>query len=443
MRIKLIYPTWQRIQYQTQYVLPPLGVSIVAALTPAEHHVTITDENVEKIDFDEPVDLVGISTLLVSQSSRAFQIADEYRRRGVPVVMGGLTVSSIPDKAREHADAIVYGEAEGVWPEVVRDVENKQLKPYYSRNGFCDAREIPVPRRELLTGDYTYRGIRMMDLVETSRGCRFGCFPCQVPYIAGKSHRQRDIVKVVDEIAAIDNDRVFIVDNAMEQNEEHQRAFFKELVRANKAWVAHPISAKPDILEVAAESGCWFVYQAIWDTSDRMRQKIKMMHDFGIAVEGTILLGTDEHGPDIFKKMCDFLLECELDLAEFTVVTPFPGTEFYNKMKSAGRILHEDYAHFNAEEVVIKPAKMTPQQLQDGYLSMWDTFYKGESQAAKMAKLYHRLRTRRGWKPRVGTPETRAIPNQRPGTSALWGGVVEAAKVGERVRNGRDNKDPS
>lgn len=429
MRIKLVYPTWQRIQYQTQYVLPPLGVTVVAALTPPEHEVSITDENVEPLDFDEPVDLVGISTLLVSQSPRAFAIADEYRRRGVPVVLGGLTVSCLPEKSLEHADAIVHGEAEGVWPELLRDAEKKQLKKVYRRQGYASGAEIPAPRRDLLRADlYTYRGVRMMDLVETSRGCRFNCFPCQVPYVAGVKHRQRDIMQVVDEIAAIPNDRVFIVDNAMEQDEDHERRFFKELARAQKAWVAHPISPKPDILELAAASGCWFVYQAIWTDSQKTKDRIKMFHDFGIAVEGTILLGTDQHGPDIFKRMVDFLLECELDLAEFTVVTPFPGTPFHQQMKDAGRLLHEDYAHYNAEEVVIRPAKMTPDQLTEGYRYVWDEFYKNESQPEKMTKLYAKLLRRRRWRPDIGAPERRAIRGQRAGGAALWGGVVDARR---------------
>src|SRR5581483_11339603 len=108
------------------------------------------------------------------------------------------------------------------------------------------------------------------------------------------------------------------------------------------SWVAHPISAKPDILELAAKSGCWFVYHAIYGLSADIKEKIKLMRSFGIAVEGTILLGLDRHGPDVFKRMVDYLLECELDLAEFTVLTPFPGTPLFDDMKRQGRLLHED-----------------------------------------------------------------------------------------------------
>ena len=428
MRIKLIYPTWQRIQYQTQYVLPPLGVSVVAALTPPGHEVVICDENVEPITY-EPVDLVGISTLLVSQAPRAFAIADEYRALGVPVVLGGLTVSCLPGLSQQHADSVVLGEAENVWPQVVADAEQGKLKPIYHRDTFASGDEIPSARRDLLNAEhYTYRGVRMMDLIETSRGCRFGCFPCQVPYVSGKVHRIRDIETVVDEMASIPNDRIFIVDNAMEQDESHQRELFSAMARAKKNWVAHPISAKPDILKLAAESGCWFVYQAIWQESDMIREKVRMMHDFGIAVEGTILLGMDNHGPDIFKRMVDFLLDCDLDLAEFTVLTPFPGTPFFDQMKRAGRLLHEDWTRYNAEDVVIHPAGMTPDQLAEGYQYMWDNFYKDESQPAKMFRLYRKLVSRKAFQPEIQGPEKRSVPGQRAGSSALWGGVVQTTR---------------
>jgi radical SAM superfamily enzyme YgiQ (UPF0313 family) len=421
MRIKLIYPTWQRIQYQTQYVLPPLGITVVAALTPQGHDVTITDENVEPVDYDEPVDLVGISTMLVAQSPRAFAIADEFRKRGVKVVLGGLTVTCLPELARQHADCVVLGEAEGVWPEVVVDASKGRLKPFYKRSGFASGAEIPVPRRDLLNPKfYTYRGIRMMDLVETSRGCRFGCFPCQVPFVAGRDHRQRAIEAVVDEMEKLPTDRMFIVDNALEQNEEHERRLFKAMIRAKKRWVAHPISPVPDILELAAKSGCWYVYQSIWADSKMVKEKIRRLHDYGIAVEGTILMGTDKHGPDIFKRMVDFLLEAELDLAEFTVMTPFPGTPLFDEMKKEGRLLHENFGLYNAENVVFRPRGMTPDQLEEGYRWAWKEFYKDESQPAKMFRLYRKLSNPVDVKP----PEWRVIPGQRAGDSALWGGVA-------------------
>ncbi len=428
MRIKLVYPTWQRIERQTHYVLPPLGIAVAAAATPEGHEVSITDENVEPIDFDERVDLVGISTMLVSQAPRAFEIAAEFRARGVPVVLGGLTATCLPEVCRKHADAVVLGEAEGVWPEVVRDAERGALKPLYHREGFAGPAEIGSPRRDLLDPKlYTYRGIRMMDLLETSRGCRFGCFPCQVPIVTGRAHRMRPVEEVIEEMAAIDNDRIFIVDNSPEQNPEHEKALFEGLKRVKKRWVSHPISANPDTLKRAAESGCWLVYQALLDSSEKFRDKVKLFHDYGITVEATMSFGTDRHGPDVFKRMVDFLLETGVDLAEFTVLTPFPGSPFYFEMKQAGRILHDDWALYNAENVVFRPAGMTPEELQEGYHYAWKEFYREESQAARMFRVYRRL-SGKDWAREIKSPEARVLPNQEAGDSALWGGVVDAGR---------------
>jgi len=160
MKIKFICPSWQRLEYQTHYVLPPLGLTVVAALTPAHHEVVLEDENVESIDFDEPVDLVGISTMLVSQAPRAFEVADEFRARGVPVVIGGLTASCIPEQAARHADAVVVGEAEGIWPVLLEDLERGELKPLYRRSEFVNATETPRARRADAPGWRSPRSIR-------------------------------------------------------------------------------------------------------------------------------------------------------------------------------------------------------------------------------------------------------------------------------------------
>lgn len=400
MRIRLIYPSWERLRYQTPYVLPPLGAAVVAALTPPEHEVSLSDENLAPVDLDAPADLAAVSTMLISQAPRACAIADGFRSRGVPVVMGGLMVACLPELAARHADAIVLGEAEGVWPQVLADLERKALRPVYRRGSLAGPEEMPAARRDIFKpGQYAYRGLRMMDLVETSRGCRFGCLPCLVPHAAGREHRMRDMAAVVRELRGVECDRVFIVDSALEQNEDHERALFRAMKGLGKSWVGHALSARPDIMSLAAESGCWFVYQAVLHDSPRIREKIRMMHDHGIAVEGTILLGLDEHGPDVFRRMVDFLLECGLDLAEFTVLTPFPGTPLFAEMKKAGRILHEDWGRYNAENVVFRPARMTPEQLAEGCRWAWEAFYEEESQSAKMTRLYRRLAGRGAWPP--------------------------------------------
>jgi radical SAM superfamily enzyme YgiQ (UPF0313 family) len=428
MKVRLIYPIWERIYYQTKYILPPLGVLVVGGLTPDDVEVELTDENVGPIDFDEDVDLVAISTMLLAQAKRAYEIADKFRARGVKVVMGGLSVSTVPHEAALHADAIVIGEAEGVWPQVLADFKNGELKKRYSRsNGYVPGAEIGSPRRKLLNKPaYNYRGVEMLDLIETSRGCKFACYPCQVPTVSGSKHRIKAIDRVIEEMASIPNDRLFIVDNSLEQNEAHQLELFRAMAESklDKKWVAHPISVKPEILEWAQRSGCWYVYHAIFKPSDLIRERIKLHHDHGIGVEGTIMVGLDNHDTDIFKEITDFLLEVNLDLAEFTVLTPFPGTRVFDDFKANGRMLHEDWSKYNAEQVVFKPKLMSPEQLEEGYRYCWTEFYKEMSEPERMYRLFRRLSRRTPWRPNISAPGDKQFT--APGIGKLWGGVMDA-----------------
>ena len=394
MEIKLVYPAWAKFRHKTPFLMPPLGPAVVAALTPTGHRVSIADDNAAPVAATANADLVAISAMLVSQLPRAFAIADECRRRGVPVVMGGQAAWALTGLCREHADAVVVGEAEGLWPQVVADSQRGRLKPLYRRRGFARPSDIPTARRDLYPAEaYAYRGLRMMDLVETSRGCGFGCRHCQAPAFSGRRHRIRDVGVVAEEMRALGNG-IFIVDNALEQSLRHQKALFKAMAGLGKYFVCHPISVEPEILELAARAGCWYVYHQIFSDSARIRRRIKLMHDFGIAVHGTVLLGLDDQGPDVFRRMLDFLLDVELDLAEFTVLTPFPGTPLFGEMKKAGRLLHEDWGRYNADEVVIRPARMTPDQLAEGQRFLWESFYKEQSQSLRIFRLLRRIRSR-------------------------------------------------
>ena len=159
-------------------------------------------------------------------------------------------------------------------------------------------------------------------------------------------------------------------------------------VRLKKKWISHPIKDDDEILDLAAEAGCWYVYQAIFDTSDCIRNRVKRLKKRGIGVEGTIILGVDEHDEDYIKRLIDFLMDIDLDLAEFTIMTPFPHSSICDKLRKQGRILHYDWEKYTAGEVVFKPAKMSPDKLQEMYEYAWKTFYSDTSIELKMANLY-------------------------------------------------------
>jgi len=393
VRFRLIYPKWPKLTGQTEFHLPPHGPVVFAAALPADVDVEFIDENVEALSFDDPADFVGISMMLTSQVRRGWAIADEYRRRGVPVILGGIATMLHAEETQTHADAVFLGEAEGRMDQVFADLRAGRLKPTYD---FLDS---PVPtqlvgpaRRSILRRElYNYKGVRMVDLFHASRGCRFDCYPCAVSYLGGRCFRPRPFDRVVEELAGIDNNRLFLVDNSLAQDKQWEIDLFRAMIPLKKKWCSHPIEDDDQVLDLAAQAGAWYVYQAVFDTSDFIRRRIARYHAHGIAVEGTILLGLDDQTEDDIKRLVDFLLEIELDLAEFTVLTPFPHTRARNDLVKAGRILTSDWDLYSADHVVYQPRHMSPDRLMELYHYAWDTFYRDEPQTHRMYKLLQKV----------------------------------------------------
>jgi len=389
MKILLIYPKWPKLPRQREFHLPPHGPVVFAGAVPAEHAVEFVDENVQPIDFDSDADLVCISMMLTCQAPRGWEIADEFRARGVPVISGGIASALHADETAEHVDAVVVGEVEGRFEQVLDDLERGALDKRYD---YLDApaaiETVGTARRDILARDlYNYRGVQMPDLVHASRGCRFSCYPCCVRYLGGRSFRPRPLDKVVAEVESIPNSKLFFVDNSLAQDKQWELDLFRELRPLGRHIISHPIEDDDDVLRAAADAGAWWVYQAVFDTSDLIRDRIRRLKDHGIFVEGTILLGLDHHDERYIKELVEFLLEIDLDLAEFTVITPFPHTPAFDDLNAQGRLLHMDWKRYTAGEVVIRPAKLTPDELQELYFYAWDTFYADESQAVRMAKV--------------------------------------------------------
>ena len=393
MKLKLIYPKWPKLDGQTEFHLPPHGPVVFAASLPKDIEVAFIDENLESIDFDDSVDLVAISMMLTVQVKRGWQIADTYRRKGVKVIFGGIATMLHAEETMDHADAVFLGESEGKMERVFADFKKNQLAKVYD---FLEDRPpiamVGTARRDILKRNlYNYKGIQMVDLVHASRGCRFHCYPCAVAYLGGKQFRPRPIDKAIEEMAGIDNNRLFIVDNSLAQDTQWELDLFREMIPLKKKWCSHPIEDKPEVLDLAARAGAWYVYQAVFDTSNLIRERIKRYHDHGIGVEGTILLGLDHHTEDYIKGLIDFLLEIELDMAEFTVLTPFPHTKAYDELKAQDRIFSYDWNDYSADKVVYYPKHMSPDKLWRLFYDAWDTFYQDESQEIKMFKLFQQV----------------------------------------------------
>ncbi len=393
MKFKLIYPKWKKLDRQTEFHLPPHGPVVFAAAMPEDVDIEFIDENVEPLRLDDSPDLVGISMMLTSQIKRGFEIADSYRARGVRVICGGIATMLHSEEASLHSDSVFLGEAEGRMEGVLADFRAGSLKAVYDFMSDPPPIElVGTARRSILNRElYNYRGVQMVDLVHASRGCRFNCYPCCVSFLGGRRFRPRPFERVVEELSAIDNNRLFIVDNSLAQDKEWELGLFREMIPLKKKWCCHPIEDDPQVLDLAAQAGAWYVYQAVFDTSDLIRDRIRRYHDHGIGVEGTILLGLDRHTEDYIKRLVDFLLEIDLDLAEFTVLTPFPHTKAFDDLQREGRILTYDWDQYTADKVVYKPKHMSPDRLQELFYYAWDAFYRDEPQNYKMFKLFKKV----------------------------------------------------
>lgn len=419
MKFKLIYPRWAKLARQTEFHLPPHGPVVFAATLPDYVEVDFVDENLEPLDFDEPVDFVGISMMLTIQVKRGWEIADIYRKKGIKVIFGGIASMLHAEETMAHADSVFLGEAEGRMEQVFADFRRGELQPCYN---FLDRRPdiglVGPARRDILNRRlYNYKGVQMVDLVHASRGCRFNCYPCAVSYLGGREFRPRPVDKTIAEMAGIDNNRLFIVDNSLAQDSRWEMELFKEMIPLKKKWCSHPIEDKPEILDLAAQAGAWYVYQAVFDTSDYIRERIKRYHDHGIGVEGTILLGLDSHSEDSIRRLIDFLLEIELDLAEFTVLTPFPHTRAYTELHREGRIRSFDWDDYTADKVVYQPKQMSRERLQELLDFAWDTFYREEPQRIKMTKLFQQV-IRKEMADNTYQPRDRSLAGQAFGRTA-------------------------
>jgi radical SAM superfamily enzyme YgiQ (UPF0313 family) len=216
MKMKLIFPRWPKLEHQIEFHLPPHGPVVFAAEVPDDIELEFIDANLQPIDIDDAVDLIAVSVLLTCQLPHAFEIADHYRKKNVPVIFGGIATALHTEEITQHADCVFRGEVEGRFASVIEDFKAGRLKKVYDYlNDPPDIGTVGKARREILNRElYNYRGTQMFELVHASRGCKFNCFPCCTGYLGGRKFRPRPIDNVIEEMESIPNNRLFIVDNS-------------------------------------------------------------------------------------------------------------------------------------------------------------------------------------------------------------------------------------
>jgi len=404
MKIVFIQPSTHRERINTidlsSIAFPPLTFPTLAAHTPPDHSVTMIDERIEKIDFSVPCDLVGI-TAITCEAPRAYEIADEFRRRGITVVLGGPHVSVLPNEAKTHADSVVIGEAEESWPRLLRDLEKGELQPFYQQTHPTDIRMLPSPDMSLLSFHTLFGG------VQSSRGCPNGCKFCSIGNSKdGRVFRKRPIEHVVQEIRQSRKRIIMFYDASMTIDVEHTKALFRALRGLRKRFLClgniDILGQDDELLRLSKEAGViqWSIgfesvsqesLSEVWkktNTVHNYSKAIEKIHAAKMMVRGFFVFGFDHDTNDIFDKTVEFVQTSHLDAANFGMLTPFPGLPLFKDLEKQHRILTTDWDKYGFHQpVVFHPKKLTETELLNGYKKAYRKYYSWNA----VAKRFHYL----------------------------------------------------
>jgi radical SAM superfamily enzyme YgiQ (UPF0313 family) len=371
----------QRGKQRLRGTFPPLSLLQVAALTPPEHEVILQDEAVQELDLGAACDVVGI-TALTSSAPRAYDVADAFRARGIPVVIGGMHASACAEEALEHCDAVVVGEAEGKWPRLLTDLERGELQSIYRDGGFPHLETVPPPRRELMRrSDYI-----VPDTLQATRGCTHSCSYCSVSTFFGHQVRTRPVQAVAEEVASLPGKVVAFVDDNIMARPGYAAQLFKALSGMGKKWFAQASTAvlqNAELVKLAGRSGCQLIFIGLetlsskalsqvnkrFNVVSRFQDTIKRLHDAGIGVVGAFMFGFDGEDESVFERTAAFADRARIDLPQYSILTPLPGTPLYAQMEAEQRIIDRDWSKYDGGHAVFLPRGTTPERLEEGLKS--------------------------------------------------------------------------
>lgn len=404
MKILLIMPRGALYRHRTGVFkkpirYAPLTLITLASLIPPEidAEVQIIDEGIEEIPKNIEADIVGI-TAITGTATRAYAIADEIRRKGIPVVLGGVHPTLMPQEAAKHADSVVTGFAEESWPQLLHDFKNGAMKKLYTQSKDISMANLPLPRRDLLKS----KGYVTINTIQATRGCINCCDFCVVPVAWGQRMYLRPIRDVIRELEQIESREILFVDVSPIEDKKYAKELYSAMIPLKKRWVSPStikIAEDNELLNIAAESGCKGLLigfeSASQDTlkkmgkgfnyTDKYKTHVQKLHGRGIAIQACFVFGFDTDDKSVFERTVELADKLNLDVPRYTVYTPFPGTPIFKKLQNENRIIEHNWSFYDAQHVVFKPALMSPEELQEGHFWAWKQSYRFSSIFKRLA----------------------------------------------------------
>jgi radical SAM superfamily enzyme YgiQ (UPF0313 family) len=396
MKISLIYPNLGRHEdrgFRDRAAMEPLGLGVLGGLTASDMEVVLHDDRLEEIPFDQPTDLVAITTQ-VFMARRAYEISQEYRRRGVKVILGGVHPTLLPEEAARHADSILVGDAEGAWPRVIRDLRAGRLKPrYYGAPGVVQGGGV-LPRWDLCEG----KGYLPINLIQYGRGCHFSCDFCAISVFFHRRHHYRPVSEVLAEVRARKKRLFFFVDDNIISDHQAAKNLFRALIPLEIRWVSQAsldMLDDPELMELMMESGClghvvgfesvdtgslhgMKKYQNLRIGFGRYAEAVEELREYGLQTWAAFTLGHDHDTVDSLWKTLEFAKESRFAFAAFNVLMPYPSTPLYRRLQAEDRLLYDGkwwvHPEYRFNHAAFRPAHMTPDELTEIGLKLRKSF---------------------------------------------------------------------
>ena len=383
----------------------PLTLTTLAALVPEElePEFQLYDEGTGDVPLDIDADVIGM-TVITGTAPRAYELSAAYRARGIPVVLGGPHVTLMPQEAQEHADAICVGYAEETWPQLLRDLRAGRMQARYDQAEDFQLTNVPFARRDLLDKrDYLTQAV-----FEATRACAHNCEFCVSPAAFGRRQFQKPVDHVIEDIRRVRARRILFIDLNLISDRSYARELFTAMVPLNVRWFGLStslIGRDPELMELMARSGCTGLLIGFetmssgtlknvgkgFNSPETYAQLIGDLHRLGISIQGCFVFGGDQDTTAAFDETVDFVLETRIDLPRFAMLTPFPGTPLFARMKNEGRILTEDWELYDGQHPVFEPRQMSVDELVAGHHRAWRRAYSYKAIASRVMQARFQL----------------------------------------------------